>query len=92
MNYASDNGRSYNADFCKRAAEAFGELLSLVESGQTQYALVDFKDYKELFLTHAKGGLMPGSTEAIYRNPSPDWNRSNWGQTNDYGSKKITTV
>ncbi len=92
MNYASDNGRSYNADFCKRAAEAFGELLSLVESGQTQYALVDFKDYKELFLTHAKGGLMPGSTEAIYRNPSPDWNRSNWGQTNDYGSKKITTA
>lgn len=84
--------KNYGQEFCRRAADAFGELLSLVESGATQYALVDFEDYKELFLTHAKGGLMPGLTEAIYRCPSTDWNRSNWGQTNDYGSKKITTA
>lgn len=90
MNYESTGSRTYNADFCKRAAEALGELLTLVESGQTQYALVDFANYKDLFLTHAKGGLMPGSTEAIYRNPVTDWNRSNWGQTGDYGTKKIT--
>lgn len=85
MNYESTGSRSYNQEFCKRAAEAFGELLALVEAGQTQYSLVDFSDYKELFLTHDKGGRMPGSTEAIYRNPAYDWNRSNWGQTSDYG-------
>lgn len=85
----SSNALGYNEDFCNRAAEAFGELLSLVESGQTQYSLVPFKNYKSLFLTHEQGGLMPGGTEAIYRNPCPDWNRTNWGQSRDYCSKKI---
>jgi len=33
----------YDEDYCKKAADAFGELLSLVESGQTQYSLVEFK-------------------------------------------------
>ncbi|MDE6521479.1 MAG: RagB/SusD family nutrient uptake outer membrane protein [Muribaculaceae bacterium] len=84
------NSLGYNEDFCKRAADALGELLNLVESGQTQYALVPFENYKDLFLSHSRGGLMPGSTEAIYRNPCDDWNRSNWGQTNDYGTKFIT--
>lgn len=32
----------YDAEYCKKAADAFGELLALVESGQTQYALVEF--------------------------------------------------
>lgn len=69
MNWESTGSQTYNAEYCKRAAEAFGELLSLVESGRTQYALVDFENYKENFLTHGKSGLMPGSTEAIFRNP-----------------------
>ncbi|MDE6695969.1 MAG: RagB/SusD family nutrient uptake outer membrane protein [Muribaculaceae bacterium] len=85
----SQNSLGYNEDFCKRAAEAFGELLSLVETGQTQYKLVNFKDYKSLFLTHQQSGLMPGSTEAIYRCPANDWNRTNWGQSRDYCSKPI---
>lgn len=33
---------TYDVEYCKKAADAFGELLSLVESGQTQYALVEF--------------------------------------------------
>lgn len=32
----------YNKDYCLKAAAAFKELLDLVESGQTQYALVEF--------------------------------------------------
>ncbi|MDE6448610.1 MAG: RagB/SusD family nutrient uptake outer membrane protein, partial [Muribaculaceae bacterium] len=87
MNRESTGATTYNQDYCRRAAEAFGELLSLVENGQTQYRLVDFADYKELFLTHGKSGLMPGSTEAIFRNPVVDWNRSNWSQTRDYGTQ-----
>ena len=35
--------RTYDADMCKKAADAFGQLLSMVESGRTQYVLVDFK-------------------------------------------------
>lgn len=87
MNWESTGSQTYNAEYCKRAAEAFGELLSLVESGRTQYSLVDFENYKENFLTHGKSGLMPGSTEAIFRNPVIEWNRSNWGQTRCYGTQ-----
>lgn len=32
----------YDEAYCQKAAEAFGELLNLVESNQTQYALVEF--------------------------------------------------
>lgn len=75
--------RTYNADYCKRAAEAFGELLDLVETGQTQYALVDFKNYSTLFYTINQSWLMPGGTEAIMRSPTfgPD---SHWRQANSY--------
>ncbi|MCH5237040.1 MAG: RagB/SusD family nutrient uptake outer membrane protein [Muribaculaceae bacterium] len=91
MNKESTGSTSYNADYCKQAAEAFGELLSLVESGRTQYALVDFANYKDIFLSMEKGGNMPGSTEAIFRTPCTDWNRTNWGQSKDYGSQPITS-
>lgn len=87
MNWESTDSKTYNSDFCRRAAEAFGEIISLVESGQTQYALVDFANYKDNFLTHAKSGLMPGSTEAIFRNPVIEWDRSNWGQSRCYGTQ-----
>lgn len=39
---ASGKTYEYNAEYCKKAADAFGELISLVESGQTQYGLVEF--------------------------------------------------
>ena len=87
MNWESTGSKTYNAEYGKKAAEALGEILSLVERGETQYALVDFSNYKENFLTHGKSGLMPGSTEAIFRNPVIDWNRSNWGQTRCYGTQ-----
>lgn len=33
----------YDKEYAKKAAEALGELLALVEDGKTQYALVEFK-------------------------------------------------
>lgn len=47
---ASKNGKTYDYDqeYAKKAAEAFGELLSLVEAGQTQYALAEFK-YSDIY-------------------------------------------
>ncbi len=73
MNYESQGNRSYNADYCKKAAEAFGELLNLVEGGQTQYALVDFEHYSDIFYTYKQNAMNPGSTEAIFQSPKYDW-------------------
>jgi starch-binding outer membrane protein, SusD/RagB family len=90
----------YNAEYCKKAAEAFGELLNLVESGGTQYALVDFDysdiynhksnsdtKYSDMFYTTGQGWMMPGATEAIFRGPSTDFNGSNWNTTKTFGPK-----
>lgn len=75
--------RTYDAEMCKKAADAFGQLLSMVESGQTQYALVDFKDYSSLFYTIQQGWLMPGGSEAIIRSPTYGAD-SYWRQMNSY--------
>lgn len=75
--------KTYDVEMCKKAAEAFGEVLSMVENGETQYALVDFKNYSSLFYTMQQNWLMPGGTEAIIRSPTygPD---SYWRQMNSY--------
>lgn len=93
---------NYDEDYCKRAAEAFGELLTLVENGQTQYALSEFKydniynhekssgvksSYSDIFYTRRQSWLMPGGTEAIFRGPSADYNGSNWNMTKLWGPK-----
>jgi len=80
--------RTYDADMCKKAADAFGQLLNMVENGETQYALVDFEDYSSLFYTMQQNWLMPGGTEAIIRSPTygPD---SYWRQMNSYQPSPI---
>jgi hypothetical protein len=75
--------KTYDVEMCKKAADAFGKVLSMVENGETQYALVDFKNYSSLFYTIQQNWLMPGGTEAIIRSPTygPD---SYWRQMNSY--------
>jgi starch-binding outer membrane protein, SusD/RagB family len=97
-------GNTYNYDetYAQKAAEALGQLLSLVESGQTQYSLAEFnyKDiynhvkaddamssFSDIFYTTGQSWLMPGSTEAIFRGPSTDANGSNWNTTKTFGPK-----
>ncbi len=75
--------RTYDAEMCKKGAAALGKVLSMVENGQTQYALVDFKDYKSLFYTIQQNWLMPGGTEAIMRSPTYGAD-SFWRQMNSY--------
>ncbi len=84
MNYESTGSKTYNAEYCKKAAAAFGELLSLVESGQTPYALVEFKNYYLNFYTTGQNWALPGSTEAIFRGPYYSANNSNWGTSKQY--------
>ena len=99
---ASGKTYEYNKDYCKKSAETFGEVLQLVEGGETEYALVEFKfddiynhkaastaksSYSELFYTQTSNHYLPGSTEAIMRGPSNDWNSSNWNTTKVFGPK-----
>lgn len=84
MNFESTGDRSYNAEYCKKAAEAFGELLSLVESGQTQYKLLDFDKYHLNFYTLSENWALPGSTEAIFRGPYKAANNTHYGTSKQY--------
>lgn len=69
MNYVSGGSQTYNVDYCKKAAEAFGELLQLTESGVAPHKLVEFSKYYTNFYSTGQNWLMPGSTEAIFRGP-----------------------
>ena len=93
---------SYDETYARMAADAFGELLALVESGQTQYALAEFNyddiynhtraagatsSYSDNFYTRKQNWEQPGTVEAIFRGPSPDFNASNWNTTKVFGPK-----
>ncbi|MCA1744287.1 MAG: RagB/SusD family nutrient uptake outer membrane protein [Bacteroidales bacterium] len=84
MNYESTGSRTYNAEYCKKAAEAFGIVLNLVESGHTQYALLDFENYHRNFYSTGENWVLPGGTEAIFRAPYKSANQSNWGLSKQY--------
>ncbi|MFD2034725.1 RagB/SusD family nutrient uptake outer membrane protein [Belliella marina] len=81
MNSVSGGGPVYNADLARRSAEAFGELLNLVESGQTQYALEPFSNYKRIFLTRGQNWLLPGGAETIFRTLVHGVNATHWNLT-----------
>lgn len=90
MNREETGSTGYNTEYCELAAEAFGELLTLVENGETQYALVDFDDYSDIFYTTGQNGLMPGSTEAIFRGPNyGNWDCTNWGLSKQFGTSNL---
>lgn len=80
--------RTYDAEMCKKSAAAFGKLLSMVDNGETQYKLVEFKDYSSLFYTKQQNWLMPGGTEAIIRTPTYGAD-SYWRQMNSYQPSQI---
>ena len=84
MNYESTGSRSYNTEYAQRAAVAFGELLSLVDNGETQYALLPFDQYSQNFYTIGQNWAIPGATEAIFRAPYIAANDSNWGISKQY--------
>lgn len=84
MNYESTGNRSYNAEFCTRAAAAFAELLQLCEEGEAPYSLLPFEDYHLNFYTISQNWALPGGTEAIFRNPYDDAHASTYGTAVQY--------
>ena len=91
MNKSSGGGEGYNAEYCKKAAEAFGTLLNAVETGACQYKLIPWgtngTSYEQVYRTAGQSNRMPGSAvvngvtylEAIFRGP----NYGGTGQSTD---------
>lgn len=84
MNFESKGSKTYNAEYCKKAAAAFAELLQLSESGEAPHKLVEFSKYYTNFYTNGQNWEMPGATEAIFRGPYFGANSSNWGTSKQY--------
>ncbi len=78
MNYTTTGNKSYDATYAKNAADVFGELLQLVETGQTIYSLMPFAQKSNLFYTTGQNWAMPGGTEAMFRAPTTGANGSNF--------------
>jgi starch-binding outer membrane protein, SusD/RagB family len=92
MNEESTGSKTYNTDYCKRAAEAFGRALTLCDS-TSYYELVPFSAYSQLFYTYNASGRIPGTAtvnghtyrEAIFmENLAASGSRWRWNQVNDY--------
>lgn len=98
---------NYNNEYCQKAAEAFGELLNLVESGQTQYALAQYEyddiynhersasstsSFDDIFYTMNQGWEQPGSVEAIFRGPAFGINTAAFNAATTYGPKMNNIV
>ncbi len=100
MNKESQGVADYNKEYCQKAASAFGELLNIVESGDTQYGLLPWSEYSQNFYTINQNAKMPGQskdnsiTEAIFRSPTygNGWGASGWGQSKSYGGKIYTAA
>jgi hypothetical protein len=84
MNYVSTGNKTYNTEYCKKAAAALAELLQLCENGEAPYKLVDFAKYYTNFYTTGQNWAMPGGTEAIFFGPYYGANGSNWGTSKQY--------
>ena len=81
----------YDTEYAKKAADALGELLALVEGNRTQYKLVDFSEYSDLFYTWNKNMLPPGSTESILRAIAENaWQNSHYGVFTEFGGQILT--
>lgn len=84
MNKVSTGSATYNTEFCKKAAQAFAELLNHTESSNSKYALLPFAKYSDNFYTTGQNWAIPGGTEAIFRGPYFGANGSNWGTSKQY--------
>lgn len=91
MNFESTGSRTYNQDFSRRSAEAFGELLALVESGQTQYGLImDMDRWTNNFYTTGQNWALSGGTEAIFRSVYWNGDQSLWSVAKQFFPAVIT--
>lgn len=83
MNYEATGSATYNADMCKRGADALGTALKLNDENQ-RYELAPLANYNELFLVY-NSQKIPGMKESMMREFLTDWGgRWAWNQHTDY--------
>ena len=92
MNRSSTGSSTYNTAYCKKAADALGQALQIIES-TGRYALAPFSQYRDLFNTWNAGGKIPGLKEAIMlEGLSGATGRFRFNQVNDYRPLVIQTT
>ncbi|MCF8360303.1 MAG: RagB/SusD family nutrient uptake outer membrane protein [Prolixibacteraceae bacterium] len=68
MNKVSTGTTEFDQEYCKKAADAFAELLGYIESGESYIRLVDASQYSSLFYGNPNSTI-PGYPEAIFQCP-----------------------
>ena len=92
MNWASGGAKEYNTEFCKRAADAFGQALKITEETQ-RYELAPMENYNEIFLVHNSNGKLNGLKEAIFRENLVEYDgRWRWNMVNDFRPTNIEST
>lgn len=92
MNSVSTGNRSYNTDYCKRAADAFAEALALTEA-TGRYDLADFSDFTDVIYTRNQSGRVPGLKEAIFmENLVQSATRWRWNMVNDFRPPALSST
>lgn len=92
MNYESTGSKTYNVDYCTKAADTFAEMLKYCKSegGSANYSLVEFGNnndnngYSSIFYTWNQNGKLPGEPEAIFQAPCYDGGATRWGMNLQY--------
>lgn len=86
MNQSSGGAAEYNAEYARKAADAFARLLALTkqEGGSADYSLVPFENYSDIFYTIGKGYQIPGSTEMIFASQVFQAWGTYWSQSGQY--------
>lgn len=90
MNRETTGSSTYNAEYCKKAADVFAQALQIIESTR-RYELAPFSQYREIFQTYNAGGRLPGLKESILMENLSDAGVGRWrnNQVNDYRPNTI---
>jgi starch-binding outer membrane protein, SusD/RagB family len=91
MNSVSTGSQTYNAEYCKKAAEALGQVLQMCETGEAPYSLVEFSKYYSNFYSTGQSWLMPGATEAIFRGPYYGAHNTTYNTARQYQPNPLST-
>lgn len=70
MNRESTGKANYDADLCKKAAEAFAKVIGLCEGPNPPYSLQPWSRYTDMFFTVGPTKTVPGGSE-VMMNPLP---------------------
>jgi hypothetical protein len=92
MNREATGNSTYNTEYCKKAADVFGQTLKLIEE-TGRYKLANFSQYREVFYTYSQGGKIPGLEETIFmENLANAAGRFRRNQVNDYRPPTINNT